>query len=188
MKRLPQLADRVPEHWTVIVLSDRGLYAPWLYTRIVSLGWHPFMRINTQGHFRPKGDGQFRSLATAAPEVGSAWCGKVDCFSQETSRLQCTLLARWDEGYEEVWLIVTDLAPAQATAAWYGMRSWIEIVQPQMTKTDVLTPGGGGDHIADLHLLCRHDDPIDEQFDELAFLLKGSLSQSLLHSPTKGFD
>src|SRR5258708_7944722 len=125
MKRLPQLADSIPQDWTVIVLSDRGLYAPWLYTKIVSLGWHPFMRINKQGHFRPQGEGKFRSLATAAPEVGSAWCGKVDCFSGEISRLQCTLLARWDKGYEAVWLIVTDLAPAQASAVWYGMRSWI---------------------------------------------------------------
>lgn len=126
LKLLEQLAGSVPEHWTVIVMSDRGLYAPWLYAKIVSLGWHPFMRINKQGHFRPKGEGTFRSLATAAPEVGTAWCGEVACFSQETSRLQCTLLARWDQGYEEVWLIVTDLAPAQATVVWYGMRSWIE--------------------------------------------------------------
>ena len=123
---LKQLAGCVPEHWTVIVMSDRGLYAPWLYAKIVSLGWHPFMRINKQGNFRPQGEAKFRSLATAAPTVGSAWCGKVDCFSQEVSRLQCSLLARWDEGYEEVWLIVTDLAPEQATAVWYGMRTWIE--------------------------------------------------------------
>src|SRR5258708_12312654 len=80
------------------------------------------MRINKQGNFRAKGEGKFRSLATAAPTVGSAWCGKVDCFSQETSRLQCTLLARWDEGYGEGGLIVTDLAPAQPTAGWYGIR------------------------------------------------------------------
>ncbi len=123
---LKKLAGCVPEHWTVIVTLDRGLYSPWLYAKIVSLGWHPFMRINKQGHFRPLGEAKFRGLATAAPTVGSAWCGKVDCFSQETSRLQFTLLARWDEGYEEVWLIVTDLAPEQATAVWYGMRSWIE--------------------------------------------------------------
>ena len=126
MKLLTMLADRVPAHWTVIVMSDRGLSAPWLSAKIVSLGWHPFMRINKQGNFRPKGEGKFRSLSTAASEVGSAWCGEVDCFSGELSRLQCTLLARWDEGYEEVWLIVTNLAPAQATAVWYGMRSWIE--------------------------------------------------------------
>jgi hypothetical protein len=126
MGLLNHLRDTVPAGWTVIVMSDRGLYAPWLYAKIVELGWHPFMRINKQGHFRPRGEGKFRSLATAAPEVGSAWCGQVDCFSQETSRLPCTLLARWDKGYEEVWLIVTDLAPTQASAVWYGMRSWIE--------------------------------------------------------------
>jgi hypothetical protein len=126
MGLLNHLRDTVPAGWTVIVMSDRGLYAPWLYAKIVELGWHPFMRINKQGHFRPRGEGKFRSLATAAPEVGSVWCGQVDCFSQETSRLPCTLLARWDKGYEEVWLIVTDLAPAQAAAVWYGMRSWIE--------------------------------------------------------------
>lgn len=126
LKLLEQLTNSVPEHWTVIVMSDRGLYAPWLYAKIRSLGWHPFMRINKQGHFRPQGEGKFRSLATAAPRVGSAWCGKVDCFSGETCRLPCTLLARWDKGYEEVWLIVTDVEPEQATAVWYGMRSWIE--------------------------------------------------------------
>jgi hypothetical protein len=126
LKLLEQLTDCVPTHWTVIVMSDRGLYAPWLYRQIVSLGWHPFMRINKQGHFRPRGAGPFRSLASAAPKVGSAWCGLVDCFSGESSRLQCTLLARWDAGYEEVWLIVTDLAPEQASAVWYGMRTWIE--------------------------------------------------------------
>lgn len=82
---------------------------------MVSLGWHPFMRINKQGHFRPLGEAQFRSLSTAGPERGSAWCGEVECFSEPKSRLRCSLLARGDEGDEEVWLVVTDLAPEQAT-------------------------------------------------------------------------
>jgi len=29
------------------VLADRGLYARWLFRRIVRLGWHPFLRIKT---------------------------------------------------------------------------------------------------------------------------------------------
>jgi len=99
------------------------LYAPWLYAKIVSLGWHPFMRINKQDHFCPVEEAQFRSLTIAVIRIGSRWCGKVDCFSQEVSRLRCSLLARWDEGYEKVWLIMTDLAPEQASAVWYGMRS-----------------------------------------------------------------
>ena len=98
LKLLAQLADSVPEHWTVIVMSDRGMSAPWLYAKIASLGWHPFMRINKQGTFRPKGEAKFRSLSTAAPEMGSAWCGAVDCFSGEVSRLQCTRLSRLRSG------------------------------------------------------------------------------------------
>jgi Transposase DDE domain len=123
---LTHVQGSIPAHWTVLVLTDRGLYARWLYEHICSLGWHPFMRINKQGYFRPLGQSPFRSLATAAPRPTSAWCGQVDCFSQESCRLRCTLLACWEEGSQEVWLVVTDLEPAQATVAWYGMRSWIE--------------------------------------------------------------
>jgi hypothetical protein len=94
---LTQVQAGVPASWTVIVLSDRGLYAPWLYTHSVSLGWHPFLRINQQGNFRPLSETRFRSLATAVPEVNGAWCGEVECFSEPKSRLRCTLLARWDD-------------------------------------------------------------------------------------------
>ncbi|MGB5711834.1 MAG: hypothetical protein WBM44_13105 [Waterburya sp.] len=40
--------------------------------------------------------------------------------------MSCTLLAQWDEGYVDPWLIITDLTPQQAQICWYGMRSWIE--------------------------------------------------------------
>lgn len=123
---LTQMQGGIPAHWTVLVLTDRGLYARWLYEQICMLGWHPFMRINKQGYFRPLEGPTFRSLATAAPVVGSVWCGQVECFSERQSRLRCSLLACWEEGYQEVWLVVTDLEPQQATIAWYGMRGWIE--------------------------------------------------------------
>ena len=51
----------IPKEWTVIVLADRGLYARWLYRRIVRLGWHPFLRINTGGTFRPEGQTRFHA-------------------------------------------------------------------------------------------------------------------------------
>jgi hypothetical protein len=120
------LADSVPPDWTVIVLADRGLYARWLYQHILKRGWHPFLRINLGGNVRPDGVATFRPLATLVPQTGSAWAGRVTCFSGMESQLECTLLARWDEGYAAPWLLVTDLAPDVAEAAWYGMRSWIE--------------------------------------------------------------
>ena len=48
------------------------------------------------------------------------------CFSGKRGQLECTLLARWDEGYAGPWLLATDLAVEVAQAAWYGMRAWIE--------------------------------------------------------------
>ena len=47
------LPGRVPGDWTVLVLVDRGRYAAWLHRQIISLGWHPYLRINVGGLFRP---------------------------------------------------------------------------------------------------------------------------------------
>ncbi len=123
---LTLLGGCVPAEWLVLVLSDRGLYAPWLYQQIMVLGWHPFLRINHQGNFRPLGQDTFRPLSSLLPKVGCAWCGEVICFSEPKSRLRCTLLARWEDRYHEGWLVVTDLVPTSTAVAWYGMRSWIE--------------------------------------------------------------
>jgi hypothetical protein len=41
LRLLEKLTGSVPTHWTVIVMSDRGLYAPWLYAKIVSTSLAP---------------------------------------------------------------------------------------------------------------------------------------------------
>jgi hypothetical protein len=51
LRMLRQLRPAIPKDWTVLVLADRGLYARWLYRRIVRLGWHPFLRINQGASF-----------------------------------------------------------------------------------------------------------------------------------------
>jgi hypothetical protein len=121
-----QLQDSVPADWTVIVAADRGLYAKWLFQVIQTLGWHPYLRINRQGHYRPGGAATFRPLTQVVVRVGQQWAGRVTCFATKQRQLDCTLLARWDKGYRDPWLIVTDLAPAAADVAWYGLRAWIE--------------------------------------------------------------
>jgi hypothetical protein len=123
---LKHLKGAVPDDWTVIVLTDRGLYAKWLFKAIVNLKWHPFMRVKLGGNFRPRGQDRFRPLSTVVPDVGCSWSGEIDCFSSKDARLSCTLLAQWDEGYTDPWLILTDLSPEAANITWYGMRTWIE--------------------------------------------------------------
>lgn len=124
---LRQMRGSVPDDWLVVTLADRGLYAPWLYEAIVACGWHPFLRINsrpTSGLYRPCAGGGWRRLSGLLPAVGTHWAGEVVCFLEHS--VQATLLARWEPGYAEGWLVLTDLAPEVAEAAWYGLRGWIE--------------------------------------------------------------
>src|SRR5256712_2476379 len=124
LRLLRRLHRAIPRDWTVIVLADRGLYAPWLFRRITRLGWHPFLRINTGGSFRPAGAPCWRPLTSLAPRPGTSWRGTGIAFTRH--QVACTLLARWEEGYKDPWLILTDLPPAASDAGWYGLRAWIE--------------------------------------------------------------
>lgn len=61
----------MPADWFVIVTTDRGLYADWLYKEIQSLGWHPFMRINQTGQFKQEGIESWQPLNTLVPQGAS---------------------------------------------------------------------------------------------------------------------
>jgi hypothetical protein len=120
------LDGAIPADWTVIVLADRGLYARWLFTTIQARGWHPYLRINRQGQYRLQGAPVFQPLSQVITRVGQSWAGVVTCFATKERQLSCTLLARWEAGYRDPWLVVTDLPPQGAAVAWYGLRAWIE--------------------------------------------------------------
>lgn len=124
LQLLEHLQDGIPDEWFVIVTTDRGLYASWLYEAIVRLGWHPMMRINHQGYYRQAKESTFLPLSQLITQVGQNYCADVTCF--KTNSLDCTLVANWESGYVDPWLLITDLPPQTAQACWYGMRSWIE--------------------------------------------------------------
>src|SRR5947208_8523996 len=126
LRMLRQVRRAVPRSWTVIVLADRGLDARWLFRRITRLGWHPFLRINTGGTFRPTGQVRGVPLQTWVPEPGTTWQGTGIAFTGRNRQLHCTLLACWEAGYKDPWVLLTDLPPETSTACWYGLRAWIE--------------------------------------------------------------
>jgi len=121
---LSNLKKIVPTSWKVIVAADRGLYADWLFQAIVNLDWHPLLRINHQGHYQPENSSSWHPLATVVPSTGLSWSGQVTCF--KTNPIKCTLLARWDDGYADPWMILTDLPSTNANVLWYRFRCWIE--------------------------------------------------------------
>lgn len=128
------LAGSTPDDWTVIVLADRGLYAKWLYEAIQQNGWHPYLRINRQGKYRPIAETAFRGLSTVVAIGDAGWKGRVVCFATPQRQVTCTLLARWEAGDTDPWLVLTDLAPEESDVAWYGVRAWIECSDKDMKR------------------------------------------------------
>jgi hypothetical protein len=126
LRLLRLLRPAIPPGWTVVVVADRGLYARWLFGRIVRLGWHPLLRVNQGCKFRPAGTAKFVWLSELCGQVGQRWRGRGTAFSTRQSQLECTLLAWWGEGHKEPWYILTDLAAEESDAQWYGLRSWCE--------------------------------------------------------------
>ena len=123
---LEHLRGALPDDWLVVVFTDRGLWSKELYNAIRNLKWHPAMRVNLGGSFRPDGWYHFRSFRRLLPHTGSSvrWAGTA--FSTPGRGVACTLWGWWEKGYAEPWLILTDLAPEQGDARWYALRSWIE--------------------------------------------------------------
>lgn len=119
------LREALGENWQVLVLSDRGLESKALFESITALGWHPLMRLKKGGHFRPDGWSKGWPLGRFAAEPGHRWMGPGVVWPT-SSRLAGTLLACWERGQSEPWLILTDLAVSEARAVWYAWRSWIE--------------------------------------------------------------
>lgn len=102
---LQVLRGRVSPTWTVIVLADRGLYAKWLFEALIQRGWHPMLRVNGGGSFRPEGGYHwvpFRQLVLA---VDDRWPGSGTAFTHPKARLNCTLLGCWEAGHDASWLI-----------------------------------------------------------------------------------
>jgi hypothetical protein len=125
-RRLRQGRRAVPRAWTVIVLADRGLYARWLFRRIVRLGGHPFLRINPGGPWRPQGRGRGGPLKTLVPAPGTAGPGTGLALKGRQRQLPCPLLACGEAGEKEPWWLLTALPPEASTACGDGVRAWLE--------------------------------------------------------------
>jgi Transposase DDE domain len=118
------LRAAVPADWTVLVLGDRGLESADLFRCIVALGWHPLLRVKKGGQFRPKGWRRLVQFHQLVRQPGATFAGEGHAYA--SVQLRCTLLGCWEAGYDEPWLVLTDLPPEAGQAVWYGLRSWIE--------------------------------------------------------------
>ncbi len=80
----------LPDNWTVLVLADRGLWARWLFNEVQLLGWHPLMRVNRGGCFRPEGSRKFVRFTKLVSKVGKSWKGHGTAFATPGHQIEST--------------------------------------------------------------------------------------------------
>ena len=123
---LKELAPAVPHDMTVIVLCDRGISSPKLWTQIRAQGWHPCMRYRKNITFCADG-GRRLPAQRFVSRPDTAWIGRGTAFSTPKAKRRCTLLVVWYVEQGESWIILTDLAPDKVGPSWYALRFWIEL-------------------------------------------------------------
>ncbi len=99
-------------------------------------------------------------------------------------KVQVNVIGVWKEGCSTPMWVMTNMN-ATVGLTYYLERMKIEIVFPQMTKTDAFTGRIGRDHITNLDALVLDDDPIDKQFYQLSSLLKTGTFQACSDSKTE---
>lgn len=115
----------------VLVMTDRGLYAKWLFDKIVSLSWHPMMRIKDRSFFTPEGadagaaQPQPQRVANLVPAPGEGSYKASGVAFLGRNQLCCTLVASQEVSHEPL-AVLTDLPANQCEPQWYSTRFWIE--------------------------------------------------------------
>lgn len=121
---LARLAASMPARTRVVVVTDRGLQSRDLFAEITALGWHPVMRLSRNGAGRGRGERTWTRLSALPVAPGEYAVCRGELFA--TFRHRCTLVVVWRRGFDEPWLLMTDLSPARCEKAFYGVRCWIE--------------------------------------------------------------
>src|SRR5258708_35285690 len=95
------------------------------------------LRVKEDLSFRGTGEESFSPMGQRVKRRGRGWKGKGE-WSEHGERMEGTVVMRWEKGYEEKLVVVTDLDEKEASAAGYEMRFWIES-EDEETKSE----GGG---------------------------------------------
>jgi hypothetical protein len=123
---LTALQPAVPPALRVLVMTDRGLWSPVLWDAIVAGGWVPLMRLRGEATVQPVGQRRVPARRLI-PGPGHAWIGAAVAFKEVRKRRAGTVIVVWAAGQQDVWVLLTTLAPAAVGPCWYGGRMWIEL-------------------------------------------------------------
>jgi hypothetical protein len=124
-RMLRRAARSLPGGCEVTLLADRGLAWPSVVDCCRHLGWHYVLRLQGQTRVRVAG-GVVKSAWELAGWRGARWFGAgVEVFKDAGWR-RANVVAAWEKGCRERWLLVTDLPATFTRCRDYCRRCWCE--------------------------------------------------------------
>jgi hypothetical protein len=121
---LRQVKGCLPAGAAVVLLADRGLCWPLLVDWCHAHGWHYVLRLQSQTKVRTP-DGRECRVSELAPRVGQRWLGEAEVFKKAGWR-GANVVATWERGMKEAWLLLTDQRASLRHCRTYGKRMWQE--------------------------------------------------------------
>lgn len=109
----------------VTLLADRGLSWPSVLDCCVALGWHYVLRLQRDTRVRLEGGAERRAWELARFR-GSRWFGTGVGVFKKAGWREANVVATWEKGCKERWLLVTDRPATFARCRNYCVRCWCE--------------------------------------------------------------
>ena len=125
--QLVDLLAPATRHLRLVTLAaDQGLWSPVLYEHVRAAGWHPLSRVRRSTQVWVGRQRRVRA-DQLVPGPGHAWVGRARVHKDAQRQRRLTVIVLWATGYDEPWVVVTDLPPDAVGVAWYALRYWIEL-------------------------------------------------------------
>jgi Transposase DDE domain len=122
---LGRAARALPPGLGVTLLADRGLCWPDVVDCCTRLGWHYVLRLQGQTRVRLP-DGTERAARGLARRRGARWFGRGVAAFKGAGWREANVVAVWEKGCKEPWLLVTDLPATFMRCRNYCRRVWCE--------------------------------------------------------------
>jgi len=109
------------------LLADRGLSCLALIRLCEHMKWHYVLRIKQEEWFRKKFRHLFHDWVQSHQFIkkeGEQWYGEVILWQEHQFRTGMSIC--WEKGYEEPWILVSDLRASHARVTDYGKRMKVE--------------------------------------------------------------
>ena len=177
----------LPEGVPVLVVGDSEFGSVKVLHQLQNWDWKYVLRQKGKNLVHLSQQGAWQPFSQVIQRVGQKlWLGPGKLTARYAYRVN--LLAIWQPGEKEPWLLATNLPSLTVALRAYRRRAWIEIVCTQMTKTGVFTTGAGWDDIADFNFFIINDHTINQQFNQLPALFKIQIIQGWLKTLAKLLD